>query len=79
LSVVTDAGPVLATSPVPRPGRELWLRVVSSRVMAPLAIAAAYLGGTLCIRFLVLSIAGFLWEWMALVAGARSPRAARAA
>jgi phosphatidate cytidylyltransferase len=72
LSVVTDAGPVLATSPVPRPGRELWLRVVSSLIMAPLAIAAAYLGGTWFIGFWLLAAAGVLWEWMALVAGARS-------
>jgi phosphatidate cytidylyltransferase len=72
LSVVTDAGPVLATSPVPRPGRELRLRVVSSLIMAPLAIAAAYLGGTWFIGFWLLAAAGVLWEWMALVAGARS-------
>jgi phosphatidate cytidylyltransferase len=62
-----------ASSPAPRPGRrELWLRVASSLALAPLAIAAAYLGGTWFIAFWLLAAAGVLWEWLALVAGARS-------
>jgi phosphatidate cytidylyltransferase len=76
LSVVADAGPALArgpTGPVPRRGgRDLWLRVASSVVLAPLAIAAAYLGGAWFIGFWLLAAAGILWEWMALVAAARS-------
>jgi phosphatidate cytidylyltransferase len=76
LRVVTDAGPALAqgpTSPMPRPGRrELWLRVASSLVLAPLAIAAAYVDGAWFIAFWLFAAAGILWEWMALVAGARS-------
>jgi phosphatidate cytidylyltransferase len=76
LTVVTDAGPALAqgpTSPVPRPGRgELWLRVASALVMAPLAVAAAYVDGAWFIAFWLFAAAGILWEWLALVAGAQS-------
>jgi phosphatidate cytidylyltransferase len=57
---------------VPRPGRDLWLRVGSSVVLAPLAVAAAYLGGTWFIGFWLLAAAGILWEWMGLVAAARA-------
>jgi phosphatidate cytidylyltransferase len=76
LSAVTDAGPALAqgpTSPVPRPGgRELMLRVVSSLVLAPLAIAAAYVDAAWFIAFWLIAAAGILWEWLAIVAGARA-------
>ena len=76
MTVVTDAGPALAqgpTTPVPRPGgRELWLRVASSLVLAPLAVAAAYVGGGWFIAFWLFAAAGILWEWLALVAGAPS-------
>jgi phosphatidate cytidylyltransferase len=76
LIVVTDAEPALAPAPmapVPRRGgRDLWLRVVSSLVLAPLAIAAAYVGGAWFIGFWLFAAAGVLWEWMALVATARS-------
>jgi phosphatidate cytidylyltransferase len=74
LSVVAE-GPALArgsTAPVPRPGRDLWLRVASSVVLAPLAVAAAYLGGAWFIGFWLLAAAGILWEWMGLVAAARA-------
>jgi phosphatidate cytidylyltransferase len=74
LSIVAE-GPALArgsTAPVPRPGRDLWLRVASSVVLAPLAVAAAYLGGTWFIGFWLLAAAGILWEWMGLVAAARA-------
>jgi phosphatidate cytidylyltransferase len=82
LSIVAE-GPALArgsTAPVPRRGsRELWLRVASAVVLAPLAVAAAYLGGTWFIGFWLLAAAGTLWEWMGLVAAARSLPAARRA
>ena len=74
MSIVAE-GPALArgsTAPVPQPGRDLWLRVASSLVLAPLAIAAAYLGGTWFIGFWLLAAAGILWEWMGLVAAARA-------
>ena len=73
---MTDAEPAPVqgpTSPVPRPGgRELMLRVVSALVMAPLAIAAAYVDGAWFIGFWLIAAAGILWEWMTIVAGARS-------
>jgi phosphatidate cytidylyltransferase len=76
LIVVTDAEPALVRgpmAPVPRRGgRDLWLRVVSSLVLAPLAIAAAYVGEAWFIGFWLFAAAGVLWEWMALVATARS-------
>jgi phosphatidate cytidylyltransferase len=75
LSVVPDAGPAPAQAPNgPAPGRrrELMLRVVSSVLLAPLAIAAAYVGGPWFIGFWLIAAAGVLWEWLALVAGARS-------
>ena len=74
MSIVAE-GPALArgpTAPVPRPGRDLWLRVASAVVLAPLAVAAAYLGGTWFIGFWLLAAAGILWEWMGLVAAARA-------
>jgi phosphatidate cytidylyltransferase len=82
LSVVAE-GPALAHGPTaPRPradGRDLWLRVASAVVLAPLAIAIAYVGGTWFIGFWLLAAAGVLWEWMGLVAAARSlPSPARA-
>jgi phosphatidate cytidylyltransferase len=75
LIVVAD-GPALERGPavtVPRVGgRDLWLRVASAVVLAPLAVAAAYLGGTWFIGFWLLGAAGILWEWLGLVAAARS-------
>jgi phosphatidate cytidylyltransferase len=59
------------TAPLPA-GRDLWLRVASAVVLAPLAIAAAYAGGTWFIGFWLLAAAGILWEWMGLVAAASS-------
>jgi phosphatidate cytidylyltransferase len=81
LSIVAE-GPALArgsTAPVPRPGRDLWLRVASAVVLAPLAVLAAYLGGAWFIGFWLLAAAGVLWEWMGLLAAARAlPGATRA-
>jgi len=74
--IIVAEGPALVRGPaaeVPRPGsRDLWLRVASAAVMAPLAIAAAYLGGAWFIGFWLLAAAGILWEWMGLVAAART-------
>jgi phosphatidate cytidylyltransferase len=75
LSIVAE-GPALArgsTAPGPRPGgRDLWLRVASAVVLAPVAVAAAYLGGPWFIGVWLLAAAGVLWEWMGLLAAARS-------
>jgi phosphatidate cytidylyltransferase len=48
------------------------LRVASAVVLAPLAVLAAYLGGAWFIGFWLLAAAGILWEWMGLLAAARS-------
>jgi phosphatidate cytidylyltransferase len=43
------------------------LRVVSSLVLAPVAIAAAYFGGPLFIAFWTIAALAVLWEWDTLV------------
>jgi len=48
--------------------RNLLLRVVSALVMAPLAVAAAWLGGWPFALFWGLAAAGVWWEWTAIVA-----------
>ena len=74
--ILVAEGPALARGPtaeVPQPAsRDLWPRVASAVVMAPLAIAAAYLGGAWFIGFWLLAAAGILWDWMGLVAAART-------
>jgi phosphatidate cytidylyltransferase len=55
---------------LPLPGRELLLRVISALVLAPLAIAIAYVGGWTFVVFWGLAAAGVLWEWASLVAPA---------
>ena len=65
-----ERGPAIPAARVG--GRELWLRVASAVVLAPLAVAAAYLGGAWFIGFWLLGAAGILWEWLGLVAAARS-------
>ena len=45
----------------------LALRVVSSLVLAPFAIAAAYFGGNVFIAFWALAAIAVLWEWDTLV------------
>ncbi len=47
----------------------LMLRVVSAAVMAPVAIAVAYLGGWVFAVFWVLAALAVLWEWIGLVSG----------
>ena len=75
MSIVAE-GPALArgpTAPLPQSaGRNLLLRVASAVVLAPLAIAAAYLGGTWFIGLWLLAAAGILWEWMGLVGATSS-------
>jgi phosphatidate cytidylyltransferase len=59
---------------IPEPGQartaarsNLALRVVSSLVMAPLALVAAWLGGLVFVIFWVLAASIVLWEWSRLV------------
>jgi phosphatidate cytidylyltransferase len=47
--------------------RNLWLRVASALVLAPLAIGAAYAGGWFFVAFWTIASVGILWEWMRLV------------
>ena len=52
----------------------LMLRVVSSLVLAPLAIAAAYFGGLVFFAFWTFAALAVLWEWQTLVcADERNP------
>lgn len=48
----------------------LALRVGSALVLAPLAIAVAYLGGALFGIFWLIAAIGIWWEWNALISGA---------
>ena len=47
----------------------LMLRIVSSLVLAPLAIAAAYFGGVVFFAFWAVAALAVLWEWQTLVCG----------
>ena len=54
--------------PAAVPGRSnLVLRVVSSLVLAPLALAAAYFGGVVFVCFWALAALVVLWEWDTMV------------
>jgi phosphatidate cytidylyltransferase len=46
---------------------ELTLRVVSSAVLAPLAVALAYLGGWPFLVFWAIAACGIFWEWRAIL------------
>ncbi len=46
---------------------ELILRVVSSAVLAPLAVALAYVGGWAFFVFWAIAAAGIFWEWRAIL------------
>jgi phosphatidate cytidylyltransferase len=60
-------------------GNQLLLRVASAVVLAPLAVAAAYIGGFTFAAFWGIAAIGVLWEWTTLVAaGERLPMRAAA-
>jgi phosphatidate cytidylyltransferase len=65
--IVADAEPTKRTG-APLAARELVLRVLSALVLAPLAVAIAYVGGWPFVVFWGLAAAGVLWEWTSLVA-----------
>jgi phosphatidate cytidylyltransferase len=56
-----------------REGHNLLLRVVASLVMAPLAVAVAYIGGWLWTGLVTVAAIGLYIEWLAVI-GARKPR-----
>ena len=72
---------MVASTPVSDPGgsgaaaparaHNLALRIVSAAILAPLAIGAAYAGSWPFALFWIMAAAAVLWEWIALVAGAR--------
>lgn len=49
--------------------RNLMVRIVSAAVLAPLALAIAYLGGWIFLILCSLAAAGIFWEWTHLIAG----------
>ena len=54
--------------------RNLVLRIASGVVLAPLVLAAAYLGGWFFLILCGLAAGGILWEWTRLVTGRSDPR-----
>ena len=52
----------------------LWLRVVSAAVLAPVVLASTYVGGWLFLALCALAAGGILWEWTALAAYRGDPR-----
>ena len=69
------ASPTPDCDPGPAPpraaGSELWRRVASAMVLAPLAIVSAYVGGAAFTAFWGLAAIGVAWEWFGLVSGPR--------
>jgi phosphatidate cytidylyltransferase len=63
---VADANPAQRWRTIV-PGGELALRVGSSLVLAPLAVAVSYLGGLPFAAFWALAALGVLWEWTSLI------------
>lgn len=55
-------------------GRNVWLRVGSALVLAPLVLGIAYVGGWFFLALCALGAGGILWEWMRLVTGGADPR-----
>lgn len=54
--------------------RNLTLRIASSLVLAPLALACAYVGGWLFFALCAIAAGGMLWEWTELVTDEADPR-----
>jgi phosphatidate cytidylyltransferase len=62
----TNPGPAIAMARMPARS-ELTLRIVSSAVLAPLALALAYLGGWPFLVFWAIAACGIFWEWRAIL------------
>ena len=67
---MADPGERVPTAKGSARGRELGLRVTSAVVLAPLAVAVAYVGGWPFVMFWGAAAVGVWWEWSRLVAGA---------
>lgn len=61
-------------SPRGAAGRNLALRIASAALLAPIVLAAAYLGGWFFLVLCVLAAGGILWEWTRLTMGRSDPR-----
>jgi phosphatidate cytidylyltransferase len=68
---VTEGEASITTSG--REGNNLLLRIVAALVMAPLAVAMAYVGGWLWTGLVTLAAIGLYIEWLTII-GARKPR-----
>lgn len=66
-----DPLPPLPATPKAGDGarRELFLRIVSAVILAPLAVGVAWLGGWVFFAFWALAGGAILWEWRRIVAG----------
>ncbi len=64
-----DAGTETGGSRVGAGARNLLLRIASAAVLAPIVLAAAYLGGWFFLVLCALSASAILWEWTRLVTG----------
>jgi phosphatidate cytidylyltransferase len=71
LKVVVDHDPA-HQAPSANGRRDLTLRIISSLVLAPLAIATAYLGGVVFVVLWGLAALGILWEWRRIVGDMRA-------
>jgi phosphatidate cytidylyltransferase len=58
--------PLIETTSTPS-ARNLWLRIVSATILAPLAIGAAWLGGWPFTVFWGLAAIAVWWEWIGLI------------
>jgi phosphatidate cytidylyltransferase len=70
---VTEPAPASGSSEAgsfaPAPSNNLLLRCLSAAVLAPLAVAVAFLGGWPFALFWGIAAIAVLWEWVTLVAG----------
>jgi phosphatidate cytidylyltransferase len=66
-------GEAASTEAAGQEGRNLRLRIAASLVLAPLAIAIAYLGGWLWTGLVTLAAIGLYLEWLAVIGARRLP------
>ncbi|HET7849943.1 MAG TPA: phosphatidate cytidylyltransferase [Pseudolabrys sp.] len=66
---MSGAGPILDSSGF-LSQHNLFVRIASALILAPLALAAAYFGGIAFLVFWCIAALAVLWEWLALVTGA---------
>jgi len=57
-----------------KPSRNLLMRVVVAAVLAPLAIAIAYVGGSFWVALVTLAVIGLYVEWLMIIGLARDTR-----